>query len=194
MRIAVKEDREKVVRIVQEAFEQNPSVLFVVKQDAKIKQRIRVLAEYSFDYAFLRDGVFLSDDELGVAICYLHNKRKEGFKEYLLQLKLIRKCIGWNRVLKVLKRESILKKNRPIDGNFIYFWLLGISNARTDNSTVIDLRNGVFKHSLELKLPIYLETSVPKNYRVYQRFGFESYAEWTMPETGRVLYFMRREK
>lgn len=192
MKVALKSDREKVVGIISEAFAKNPSVLFVVRKDKKLDKRIRALAEYSFDTAFIRDGVFLSDDEKGVAICYPSALKKDGFMDYILQVKLILKCIGISRVGKVLKRESILKKHRLKDDH-LYFWFLGVSSERDSYDTVIDLRNSIFNWAEKEKLPILLETSVSKNKRVYERFGFETYFTWS-PETDDDydLYFMRK--
>jgi hypothetical protein len=192
MREALKSDRKLVVDIVSQAFLSNPSVLYVVKKDGKLEQRVRYLAEYSFDTGFLRDGVFLSDDNLGVAICYPYNKKKEGLRDYINQIKLIFSCIGLSRVRKVMKREAYIKKHRPKDGNFLYFWFLGVSSQRSENSTIVDIKEGLFKQSEQLKLPIYLETSVEKNRRVYERYGFEVYHIWEVPEEEYCLYFMRR--
>lgn len=192
MRKCIKTDRGKVIDIIAEAFDVNPSVNRVIRNDAKRKKRIRALADYSFQTALLRNGAYLSSDARGVALCYQYNLKKEGLTDYLNQIKLIRRAIGFTRVMDIMKRDGYLKSQRPADGNYLYFWFLGITTEGKGGLAIRELKEHLFAESARKNLPIYLETSVPKNKRVYERYGFETYHEWTDPKTGDVIWLMRR--
>ena len=192
MRKCVFTDRSKVIEIIAESFDSNPSVNRVIKNDYKRKERIKALADYSFKTSVMRDGAFLSSDEQGVALCYRYNLKKESLTDYWNQLQLVVKAIGLSRVLSIMKRDAFFKSKRPKDGNYLYFWFLGITNKGKGGIAIRELKEMIFVESLKQNLPIYLETSVPKNKRVYERYGFETYHEWHDPQSGDLIWLMRR--
>ena len=137
-------------------------------------------------------GVYLSSDRKGAAICYRYNFKKEGFQDYLYQFRLVVNAIGLTRVFEILRREGYIKSKRPKDGNFLYFWFFGVADDARGSRSAFQLKDEIFKQATEKGLSIYLETSVEKNKRVYERFGFEVYHIWEKePET--PLYFMRKQ-
>jgi len=185
-------DKKLAVKILTESFQSNPSVLWVVKQDKKINKRIEELSKYAFDTGVRRNGVYISSDKTGVAICYEYNIKKESLADYWSQAKLAFRCIGLNRVVKVLKREAYIKKNRDADNHFLYFWFFGVSNKGKGKNAAKELKDHIFKLSDSKKLPIYLETSVNKNQNVYQRYGFETYYTWEDYGKDVKLWFMKK--
>ncbi len=192
MKAATINDKEQVISIIMESFHNNPSVNRVIKNDHKREYRLYALAEYAFNKAFRRKGVWLSDDGQGLAIFYRYNERKEDLIDYWNQVKLAFKAIGLFRSLGILKRENYMAQQRPKDGNFFYFWFFGVSNKARGSRAAYELRDEIFKLSSQLKLPLYMETSVPQNQKVYERFGFETYHTWNQPGNGEPLWFMRK--
>ena len=71
------EDKNRIVEILSKAFDDNKSVNYIIQQDAKRKQRIRNLMEYSFDICNLFGDVFVSDDRKAcalVVVYFFHTK------------------------------------------------------------------------------------------------------------------------
>lgn len=192
MRQATRKDRLFVIDIISAAFNTNPSVNWVVKNDHKRKKRIRELARYSFHTALRRKGAYISSSENGIALCYRPNYRKETFPDYLSQLRLAVLSIGIFRILSVMKREQYTKTIRPRNGNYYYFWFYGVKPGMHDTGDARELMEEIFKMADHEHLPIYLETSVEKNRRVYTRYGFELYHTWYVKAKKLNLYFMRR--
>lgn len=193
MRKANISDEKLIIEIISESFILNPSVLSVIKNDNKKKQRIAELAKYAFRTAVRREGVYVSSDNEGVAICYKYNAKKESLIDYWNQLNLVVKSIGINRVFKILKREGYVKKLRPVSGEYFYFWFFGVTNKGKGKDAAMELKDAIIKESLNKKLPIYLETSVEKNKSVYERYGFEVYHKWKNDSENMTLWFMRKE-
>lgn len=50
MKQAVREDKDKVVKIIIESFDSNPHVNFVIKNDRKRHKRIVEMARYAFEF------------------------------------------------------------------------------------------------------------------------------------------------
>lgn len=187
--LAQREDRAHVVKIIEESFADNPSVVSVT--NPRKPGSLRALARYAFDTAIVREGVWLSTDRKAVAICYFYGLKKEGLRDLWHQVLLVIYCIGLKNVASVMKREQYIKKYRPQDGSFLYFWFFGASEAGKQKRSAFELKQAIFDLSEKKKLPIYLETSVQKNRRVYERYGFEVYHEWQQTKD-RTLFFMRR--
>ena len=192
MRKAEKTDISLVVDILSSSFLENPSVNWVIKNDNKIEKRIQVLCRYSFLTTLIRNGVYISSNEKGVALCYKYNEKNETLSDYRNQLVLAIMAIGLRRVPGVLRREAYIKKYRPKDGNYLYFWFFGVKRGHQNGESAKELKNNILSYADKKGLAIYLETSVEKNKRVYERYGFEVYHIWIDHEKNVELYFMRR--
>ena len=186
-------DKDLVTGIISESFIDNPSVVSVIKNDKRKKQRIVALAKYAFKTAISRDGVYISSDNNGVAICYRYNTKKESLSDYWSQLILVIESIGVSRVFKILKREAYIKRYRHKSGNFLYFWFFGVNKEGRGNGAAMELKNAILEESKNKNLPIYLETSVEKNKAVYERYGFEVYHTWENTDKNMTLWFMKKE-
>lgn len=175
------------VEILSQAFESNPSALWVIKKDQKVRQRLEALMEYAVKIGKLNNGLFLSEDRSAVAICF----REPSTISYYEQIKLIWKAIGITRVPFVMQREKYLKNHR-FKGPHLNFWFLGVSPNTKGRTGVFDLKRGIFDLSKNLQLPILLETSVERNKTVYEYFGFRVYHKWK-PAKNYTLWFMIRD-
>lgn len=185
-------DKDKVVKIICESFNTNPHVNFIVKNDEKRSLRLAALAAYAFKYGMRRNGVFLTDDGLGVAIIFNYGKAKMNLYEYWLQLVLVFKCFTLSRAFMVDKLESLIKKNRAANVEFLYLWFFGVATEALGTTNGRDLMKFIFKMSLDQKLPIYLETSLKRNTIIYRRFGFEEYNVFETGKKDLTMWYMKR--
>ncbi|MEP1033054.1 hypothetical protein [Ekhidna sp.] len=189
MKLITQSKASKVIQILTQSFQTNPSALWVIKQDEKVQKRLQVLIEYAVATGLENEGLFLSDDESAAAICF-EEPAKSSLSSYWHQLQLIRKAIGITRLPQVLKREGYLKKHRP-DEPHLNFWFLGVDPHRKGSGGVLDIKHRIFELSKEKQLPILLETSVERNKNVYERYGFHTYHTWKESDDY-TLWFMRR--
>ena len=192
MKKAVKSDKEKVVRIICESFDKNPHINYIIKNDGKRGKRIASLAEYAFEAGMRRDGVNLTDDNLGVAIIFRNNEVKMNLYEYWLQLSLVFKSFTISRALEVNSLESLVKKNRESEVDFLYLWFFGVADEGLGTNNGRDLMKYIFNLSYSLKLPIYLETTIKRNNIIYKRFGFEDYKVLNTGRGDLTFWYMKR--
>jgi len=188
MKMATADQRGLVVDILSESFESNKSVNYVVKQDAKRKQRIRGLMEYSFDVCDAFGEVWLSDDNKASALILFPEKKKTTVASIWWDIKLAVSVIGLNRVGQVLGRESKIKAFHPKQP-FAYLWFVGVvpslQNKGIGSTLLAEL---IQKYSNEAR-PVYLETSVDRNLPWYKKHGFEIFETLQLTY---ALYLLRR--
>lgn len=192
MKTAVRSDKKNVVKIIIESFDKNPHINAIVKNDKNREARMITLAEYAFELGFRRNGIFLTEDSLGVAIIYPYGKIPLNLKEYFFQLKLVLKTFTIKRVLKVNKLENMITRKRAKHVEFLYLWFFGVANEALGSDDARDLMKFIFQLSKEKKLPIYLETSIKRNSIIYKRFGFEAYDILQTGFNNLTFWFMKR--
>ena len=182
-------ERDRVIDILEEPFNDNQSVNYIVKQDKKRARRIRKLMAYSFDVCYLFGDVFLSEDKSGCALILLPDKKKNNLKSILLDIKLIVSCIGISNIKKAMKRESKIKKLQPRKSIY-YLWFIGVYPDQQNKGIGSSLIKEVIEEAHSRQRPVYLETSTLKNIPWYEKFGFKIYNELNL---GYPLFFMKKE-
>ena len=188
---AKKEDRSLVVEILLEAFEplrEDNSINFVVKQDAKRKQRMQVLMEYLFDKAMRTGAVFLSNNRASCLLISYAHRDTFSFKKMSSTLNLVFKCIEVRRVQKVLKRQNIVQRNYP-DGNYIRPMIFAVKNEYKGTTTAAKLILEVFRDFRNNQLPVIVDTASEKHVELYKKFGLKIYKK--EKELGFPIYLMR---
>ena len=196
MRKATQEDKNLIIGIMSESFDVNPSVNWTVKQDGKREKRYRRLAGYVFDIAIRKEAIYISSNNMGVVILYKFNEHKDGLYEAWIRIKMAIRVIGLGRVREILKREAYIKSKRTRDGEYLYVWFYGVlKKARGvgENSAAVELKDFVFEQMEKRKLPVLLETTIPLNMKIYDRYGFRCYHEWKVKEKGITFWMMRKE-
>ncbi|MDQ2721584.1 MAG: GNAT family N-acetyltransferase [Bacteroidota bacterium] len=186
---ATYQDKDRVVNILAESFDDNKSVNYIIIQDKKRNQRIRKLMAYSFDICYLFGEVYLTNDKSGCALILLPDKKKYNLKSILLDIKLVVSCIEIFNIKKAMKRESKIKKLHPKELMY-YLWFIGVENKMQNSGIGSSLMEEVIKDSQLKERSIFLETSTLKNISWYEKFGFKIYNELDL---GYQLFFMKRE-
>lgn len=182
-------DKQLVVEMLTDAFKENKSVNYIVKQDAKKDKRIRNLMSYSFNVCYLSGDVFFNDDKTAVALVSYPDKQRMTLKSIFLDLRLVFKTIGLTRAMKALSRESLIKKNYPTK-EIYYLWFIGVSLENQGKGKGTQLLRELIEHSETLNRKIYLETSTLRNLPWYKKFGFRVFKELDL---GYTLYMLTRD-
>lgn len=191
MRRATRSDMSLVVNIITETFENNPGVNWLIKSGDSHKKGIRRLAEYAFIKAYSCNGVFISTNEKGIAICYKFNLSKFSCTEFWYQLKFAFTSIPLSHLFKVLQREAYRKRMRPASGAYYYFWFFSVLPG--GGVAGFELKNAIFELAIKDKLPIYLETSLERNKKIYEHFGFKTYHYWEDKLDNIKFWFLKWE-
>jgi ribosomal protein S18 acetylase RimI-like enzyme len=182
------EHKHLIVDMLLNAFKDNQSVNFIVKQDDKRLKRISALMEYSFEMCRLFGEIWLSDNLEACALTLYPHLKKFSLLTIWLDIKLIFQAVGIGGVFKAMNREAKINDVQPKIPKS-YLWFIGVNPAAQHSGYGSQLLHEVIDHANFLKLPVYLETSTIPNITWYQCFGFEIYDELDL---GYTLYFLNR--
>lgn len=178
------------ISIIAKTFDANPSVNTVIGAGGNRAKKIKRLAEFAYIKAKNRDGVYLSKNGKGAALAFRSNLGGFSFKEQWYEIRLAF-SLPVKKIIETLKREAYIKKHRANEGDYLYFWFLGVEEG--GGNAVFELKDQIFDLADKENLPIFLETSVDRNVLAYERYGFETYHEWYDEKNDVNLRFMRRE-
>lgn len=192
MRLAKKNDKQKVSDIIKHSFDTNPTLLYLIRSKRNKSEYIARIADYAFEFAQRRNGVFISENGKGAAICFRYNYMKNDVRDLLqLAIMLIKAC-ALRRVLAIAYHNYMINKQRPRDGEYLYFWFFGVEPTEQPRISARELAKGVMQMADYQRLDIYAETTLVQNKRIYERFGFEVYHQWHNPLNQITVWFMRR--
>lgn len=177
-----------IVNILSEAFDLNRSVNYVVRQGKNRKKRIRKLVEYSLKVCTAFGEVWLSDDKKACALVLFPDKKKTNWRTMIWDIELALSVIGLSRVVTIMKRETLIKKNHPKEP-FCYLWFIGVDPEDQGNGIGSKMLKSLIERFDQADRPIYLETSVETNLSWYKKVGFEVYGELSFSYK---LYLLRR--
>lgn len=169
-------DKELILDILCKSFDTNKSVNYVVKQDKDRQKRIKNLMVYSYEICSRFGQIYLSDDKKACALTLFPDKKKISLRTIFLDVKMATSCVGINRLMKILDRDSKIKNSYPKDP-ILYLWFIGVKPEEQKKGIGSGLLKEIIKESIFKQRPIYLETSMPENIHFYKKFGFDVYKE-----------------
>ena len=169
-----------MVEILTEAFSDNQSVNYVIKQDSHRLKRICRLMQYAVATCHDFGEVWLSDDRNACALTVLSDRKRSTVAAVVRDVQLAFLSTGLGNIYRTLRREAQIKAAHP-NGPFCHLWFVGVANAARGQGKGSQLLEMVIDHHHARLRPIYLETSTQRNLPWYQRFGFEVYDELNFP-------------
>lgn len=186
-------DKALVISILNEAFRNNPNIQWIINKNKKnTEQRFQKFFDFAVELTLLQGEIGISNNEKGVILYFYESNRRFNLKVLWLYLKFIIQVTGFRKLPDLLKRESYCNRIRKSDKQFIYVWFIA-AIAHNENATVLDLKNNIFKKSIDENLPIYIETTVPKARLAYVRYGFKVFHEWNNLSNHLTTWFLKRE-
>ena len=168
-------EKDIIVTILVSAFKDitiKNSISFIVKQDHKKLKRLKVLMEYLFITTLSSGEIFINDKENCCILLQDSGKKKTTLKTILWDIKLALYCIGIENVIKVIKREMILKKHHCKD-HHIHPIIMGVKKEYQGLGYGVRLIVELVKHYKDNELPVIIETTTLENIKLYNRFGFK---------------------
>jgi ribosomal protein S18 acetylase RimI-like enzyme len=183
------EDKNEIISLLTDAFNDNLSINYIVKQDKYKLKRIRALMDYSFDMCFLFGDIYFSENHSACGLILFPQRKKTTLTTIWLNIKLIFTAITLRRVFKAIKREGRIKEIQP-DQNLVYLWFIGVNPLEQHKGHGSRLLQDILKMANDLNLPTFLETSNLKNLPWYERMGFNIYNKLDL---GYELFFFKKD-
>jgi len=182
---ATSQDIPTLIQILAPPFADNLSVNRCVKQDHKKSKRIENQIQYISQISIRNEFAFVNSTKTGAVLGNLSQGKKATLLDdwyFLSQVSGIR--LG----LELLQREKLLKQIPP-PINYFHLWFIGVEKASQSKGIGSKMLKYIQQHCQERNVPIYLETSNPKNFGFYEKNGFTCYHKTKLPMDDFELYF-----
>ena len=189
VRKATRGDKKLVLDILEKQFSEIPGTTWMLKKGKHRSRHIRNLLSFAFEKGLKCNGVYISHNQKGVAICFPEHQVKFSFKVFISELKFLLFSVPLSYLPKLQIIESHRNKCRSHHDDYLYFWFFAALKGGEDAG--YELKHAIFELAETQHLPIYAETTVRKNKVVYERFGFETYHHWHSPFNKVDYWFMR---
>ncbi|MEI7595346.1 MAG: GNAT family N-acetyltransferase [Bacteroidota bacterium] len=162
-------DKEAVVKLLSSSFLKNKSVLSVCKNSKSIS----VLMEYSFIHSHYDNLAFTNESRTAVALCKISGKEKIHVRKFFISIKLAF-ALGLKKAYFAMKHEKLISQHRK-EKQYLHIQFIGVEPEKQGTKLGSKLIEDIKQYAKVNNLPIYLETSTPKNIPFYQNHGFESF-------------------
>ena len=190
MNLANASDRAVILEIFLQSYKDNPHVRYLIG-DQFVTSRLKTLANFVFDIAMKRKGIYLSEDKQGVVVMFpcasIQLNSKEKIKQYLMVIR----AFNLYRLFKIINIEAAIKLERKANPNDLYVWFYGVSEQGAKQDTARKLMKAMFELSLTQQVDLIAETSLARNQKIYERFGFVTYHQRAFDFP---VFFMRRTR
>lgn len=173
---ATTNDKDFIINILAESFDDNKSVNYIIRGGEKKKAQIRALMNYSFEICNKFGEVLLNEERTACALLLFPDKKKTNLQTILLDIKLMLHCIGLINIKKVLKREKKIKSLYP-EKEIIYLWYIAVNKSEQGKGIGTQFLKKIVDYAASVNKDIYLETSAAQNVNWYKKMGFELYEQ-----------------
>lgn len=190
LQLATQNDRSRIIRIFQEAFIDNPHILYLLG-NKRLKRKIAVMTSHVVSVSLKRDGIYFSEDKEGVLIVFEARALKLTFIEKLSQYWMVFRCFDWRQIAAISRTEKQVQLIRTCQPHDLYVWFYAVSDKALGGPAARELMKDLFTLANQRNAAIYAETSLTRNALIYQRFGFECYHQSNFD--GFELYHLRKE-
>lgn len=190
IRLATYEDLPQLANILRQAFDANPAVNDTIKNDEHRDKRAFALMEYVIKNGLLYHGVYINSEKNCAAVMYNPNQKVDRIKSLIYQIQLVHRAISWSRAVYMTKKDKLMRAQRP-SGDHLYLQMIGTLPEAQGTGAGTEMLKYLMQQSTTLALDLYLETSVEKNVKLYEKRGWKVYHIWDV-RPGYVIHFMKR--
>jgi len=175
------------------AFDDDPLVNFMVKQDAKRTQRIRRfmdvgLTKFTFPYG----ETYITEAGDGAAYWNPPNQRPHGLLTDLSMLPTMVAVSGLSGVPRTASAFSLVDKKHPKVPHY-YLLAIGVDPDRQGRGVGSSLLAPMAERLDREGMPAYLESTKERNLPLYERFGFKVTEAFDIAKGGPRIWAMWRD-
>lgn len=186
-------DFTQVTDVLGRAFDDDPVMNFMAKQDAKRSARIRTLMDLALRKMTYPYGeTYVTEGFEGAALWNPPNGRPHGMLADLQLLPGMAKVAGLSGVPRVVGALSLMEKKHPKEPHY-YLLAIGVDPSKQGQGIGSQLMAPMLERCDREGMPAYLESSKARNVPLYERHGFKVVEELDLPGGGPRAWRMWRE-
>lgn len=169
-RLANTIDKPIILNILTNTFNSDPHMTWLLGKSQN-KNKLEIMMNYLVDETFKKGKIYITNNNLGVALWHSENKEKLGISFIKRNLRFLIK-LGFPTVIRNLKFLSISHSNFEIYSRFYYLLMIGVLPEGRGLGIASKLMNPILEHGKSKNIPIFLETANPINVEIYKKKGF----------------------
>ncbi len=170
IRLANRNDKPIVVKILTESFKNDPHINWLLEKTSN-KDKLAIIINYVVDEAFSKGTIYITNDNLGAAM-WLSEKEEKITIEYIQRNLSFLFKLGLKTVIRNLKSVKISHDHFPLNKQFCYLYLIGVMPEGQGQGIASKLMNPVLESCKLNGIPVFLETANIKNVEIYKKKGF----------------------
>jgi GNAT superfamily N-acetyltransferase len=194
VRPAVPADVPRLAEVMARAFDDDPFMNLIAAEGPDRSARIRdgMIGFFRFSSAGLAE-TWTTEDLAGAAIWHPPGYRGSTLESIRI-LPALGRLSGWGRLGLVSQITGAMARRHRhyAPGPHMYLMALGVEPGRQGQGIGSALIAPVLERCDRAGLPAYLETSTPGGRRLYERHGFDTVEELTLPGTSTPGWLMLR--
>lgn len=172
VRAATREDAEVAVITLSRAFEHDPPLDWLVRDDDQRRDALEAFFRLAFDELTFPHGcVEISEDLSGVALWTPPGAWQLGWRRQLALLPTLLRVLGWRHLLRGQQAATVLERAHPRPPHY-YLFGLGVDPARQNQGIGAALLRSRLDRCDDEGAAAYLEASTASSRRLYERWGF----------------------
>jgi ribosomal protein S18 acetylase RimI-like enzyme len=190
VRAASPADLDTTGQVLGAAFDDDPVINWIVRQDARRPEAIRTLFREVTRHAYIEaDETYVLDDGTGAAVW-----RPPGVSEPEAPAleDVWPEIVGDRGIEHLSVLGSIMALHHPEAPHF-YLFAVGVHPAHQGGGRGSALLRTVLDRCDREAIPAYLENTKEQNLTFYERHGFRSLASEHLPDAGPPMWFMWRD-
>ena len=149
---------EHARQILTEALKDSLGIHWVMKNKSELGKILAL--EVLFYEGADKEGVYLSDDNNGAVVFYDINDSRKSRQNALRKFKLVWRHSGVKSVYRLLRYRKMISSTRPKQA--MVGFLVGTDRSVKGTKAIFDIHRGMQDIAANLKLPICLETTLPR--------------------------------
>ena len=170
IRLADLSDKEIILNILTESFKSDPHIQWLLGKSCN-KNKLHIIMEYLIEETFSKGKIFLTNNNLGVALWQSENKDKFSMELIKRNLRFLFK-LGIASVVRNLKFLKISHSHYQNHKKFYYLLTLGVLEEGRGKGLASQLMNPILEYCRDNNIPVFLETANPTNIEIYKKKGF----------------------
>lgn len=187
IRLATRIDKPIVTKILIESFKCDPHITWLLEKTNN-KNKLKTIINYVVDETFSKGTIYLTNDNLGVAMWHSEKEEKFTFEYVKRNLSFLFK-LGISTVRRNLNSVKISHNHLPLKQQFCYLYLIGVLPEGQGKGLASKLMNPVLEKCRLNNIPVFLETANPQNVEIYKKKGFVLTDSFKTSST--LIYFMK---
>ena len=193
IRRASPRDHEAVVRVLVRAFDDDPAINYMLRQDAHRARAFELCFGAFFRHMTMPHGeTWMDEAATGAALWTPPGRWDVSLSTAISMAPALLRAVGVTRARAVVRAGNRVHKVHPKAPHY-YLFAIGVDPDAQGRGIGSTLLREVLARCDSERVPAYLEASKPENARLYARHGFRVTEEFHMAPDAPPIWPMWRE-